>query len=91
MEMGVYLANFFPFGLIGGVPYMRKGTRLTSGGGIRILQSGGCYREICLRRVVRDVNRRSHGLGTAPEIACLLSTHLLGDLRQSFGRNRRSP
>ncbi len=32
MEIGLNLANFFPFGLIRGVPYMGKRTRLTSGG-----------------------------------------------------------
>jgi len=82
MEIGVYLANFFPFGLIRGVPYMGKRTRLTSGGNQDPTKWG---------RVFRDLNRRSHGLGTAPEIACLLSTHLLGHLRQFIGRNRRSP
>lgn len=40
---------------------------------------------------VDTLNRRSHGLGTAQEVACLLSSHLLGDLREFLGRRRRGP
>jgi hypothetical protein len=90
MEIVVYLPKFLPLGSIRMVPHLRKRTRLTSGRGIRIVQSGGYCREICLRRVVRDLNRRVHGLARIIHIEVNNLPSGLPSLEQAVGAASRN-